>query len=180
MSALIDLNEQGNPRLTKHGLSIPEFKALKEQDHTDGKKYFENQVTYIYFVFDKESPYIKILPLRERKKVVLEDRLKGFKIKDFEDVERVSIAIKKLEYLQYTVKERVLAQCELKFGEFQTLWSETSTTAENYDKLSDEFTRANGLFNVYEKLKKQVKEEKEIIAKNYGGIEPTLLEKGQL
>lgn len=180
MSAMIELNDRGNPKLTKHGLSVPEFKRLKEADHSGEKEKFENQITYIYFVFDKESPYIKIIPLRERIKTVLSDRIKGYTAKQFHEDNNVLTCIKKLEYLQYTIKERVLNQCELKFGEFQTLWSETSVAEETYEGLSAEFTKANGLFAVYEKLKKQVKEEKEVIAKNYGGIEPTLLEKGLL
>ena len=175
---LIELNEKGEPRLTKSGLSVPEFKILKELDHTVGKDYFAKQISYIFFVYDKESPYAQIIPLSERQKIVLQDKLSNNALKDFEGNQKVFDAINKFKYLEFTVNERVYNRCIQKFGEFKILWSETPVSHESFEQLGKEFNSVNGLFATMEKLEKLIRKEELQEIKNYGDYKPSFLEEG--
>lgn len=180
MGRIIEISDMGKPKLTKFGLAVPEFKVLKEIDHTVEKESFKSQVSYIFFVYDKESPYYHIIPLRDRQERVLRDKLPGCPLKDFEESQKVFDAINKFRYLEYTVNERVFEQCRKKFGEFQLLWSDTAVSHENYKDISKEFDNVYDLFNKLEKLQKIVEKDEREGTKNYGDYKPSLLETGAL
>jgi hypothetical protein len=176
MSRILSVNESGKVILSSQGQLLPEFKALKANDHTSGKKYYENALKLIFFLFDRDSMYAD-MGYMGRLQTVHNDMFKDTtieKVSELVDSAEIQIAVKRLNALQYTPSERHLKKCEEKFEQFQELYSDTPVSHDNYEKIAKELRGTSSLYEVMDNLTKKVI--KEITEQGVGDYKPALFE----
>lgn len=150
--------------------SIPEFKALK----TLHGKSFGKYIKYLFFVYDKRSPY-KNLVLSDRKLIACEDRVgdKGF-WKGADKDEVFNGCMEKYTEMTTTHKERLLLGINEKIEEYLDFWKSQKIGANNHELVAETIKNANDLLILQERMEKRIKEEKDV--KEVGGGKATLIE----
>jgi hypothetical protein len=156
---------------SEEALSIPEFSDLAS---VMTKEEFQNAIDYIYFTYDKKSPYYDIL-LEERKIIVSGDRLKDKKLyKKLEAFKALKPAILKFNKLTTTPAERLLEGANQKIEEYLEFWKDTPINDKTHELVATTIKNANELIKLRSTLESQVLNEKR--SKNVGGSEAKLFE----
>jgi hypothetical protein len=156
--------------LSEEALSIPEFKTLSEMK----KDEYQKIIDYIYFVYDKRSPYYSVL-ISDRKALVSWDRLKDKKIyKKLEKTPDTLLAIAKFNLINSTPAERLLEGANKKIEEYLKFWNDTPISSDNHKLIADTLENANSLIKLRNTLQSQVMNETQ--SRNVGGSEAKLFE----
>ena len=106
-------------------LVIPAFKKIWDDDKTKGKTHATRVLTYIYFYVDFLSPYA-IYPAYERKKILLDEFLKG-DIKTANS-KQVQEAISKYKEFQETPSMRLLEAAKVACGKLSDYFMDLDFT----------------------------------------------------
>ena len=96
---------------TEEGKTIPQLKALYNADKTESKRFYNDALTYIYFVYKKEGVYDDMYESM-RKKTVINRHLPKREEKQFEENKRVRELIQEYLDRQLTKNERLLYKLE--------------------------------------------------------------------
>lgn len=96
---------------TEEGRLLPCVVRLYSSDKTEGKRYFNDCLMYIFFVYNQSGVYKDTFE-DYRKKIVLERHLQRRKVEDFEGNVRVLEVINEYLERQLTKTERFLYQLE--------------------------------------------------------------------
>jgi hypothetical protein len=156
--------------ISEESLWVPEFEALSKIN----KDELSVASNYIYFTYDKKSPYHEVL-IEERRILVSGDRLKDKKLyKKLEADPIIKSAIKKFIQLSTTPAERLLNGANGKIEEYLDFWNDTKITAQNHDLIAQTIKNANELIKLRGTLESQVLNERQ--TKNVGGSEAKLFE----
>lgn len=178
MSKILFLNDIGKVTVSKSALALPEFKKLSSADHTAGKRYFEKVINFIYFVYDKDSPYVE-LSEDKRKELVKEDFFSSISKSEYEafsEKQEIKDCIAKLNMLQYTPSERHMKACEAKFEQYLELYSETPVNHENYEKIAAQLKGSQSLYDIIDKLKERAFKERRKVDEEEGDYKPGMFE----
>lgn len=161
--------------ISEHGKDIPEFKALYSRDATENKEMWYKTITYIYFVYCRDSVYHEVLPTY-RKQLVCVDRLKekGTFWKLFENDKDVRRAIEKFIELSTSPKEKLYLEAVTKIEEYIEFWKDTKISKANHDLVADTLKNSKDLLLVLNILEKQAIDEKN--SRSVGGSKSTLFE----
>lgn len=167
MSKIFDVINE-NVFLTKEGELVPQFSSLKKEFKKS--KDHAQVLTYIYSVYDRESPYQDVLP-GDRKSMVCIDLLKesGNYWEELEKNEVVKAAIVWLTYAQTTTKERLFYGIEEKVEEYLVFWKSLTVNKENHNIVSESVANAAKLVKLRDDLEKQIFKNKEDIHEVGGG-----------
>jgi len=160
---------------TNQAMLDPLLKKIYEADETKAKKAWTKAISYLFFVYDKNSHYKNVL-LHDRKRMVSEDMIndseyykKIEKHKDFE------LIIKKYNELQFTHNERLLDGLKRKIEEYLNFWNSISVVdKDNHKLLSDTLTASEGLLKLQERLERMVS--KEALTRQVGDGESKIFE----
>jgi hypothetical protein len=158
--------------LNEKGLSLPEFRKLKE---SVPKETFDKAMEYIYFVYDKASTYAEVLPA-DRKEIVCKDRW-NTDAKAWVKMEKekmMKACIDKFIELTTTSKERLLYGAQDKIAEYLEFWKDIKIEQQNHDLIASSLDNANNLLKLLSTIEKQVLEEKS--RKTVGGGEKKMFE----
>ena len=102
---LLYLDKHGKVRLTHQGGEVKELKELYSTDRSSGKKFFNNTITYMYWVYG--NSIYKNMELKKRKEIVLNNHVERNKYSDLESFEKVRLCIEKYRQLTFTTTERL-------------------------------------------------------------------------
>jgi hypothetical protein len=161
--------------LTDDGLAIPQLKLLTDLKYDHHTKTW---LEYIFFVYDKNSPYKNIL-LDSRKKIVCADRFKASRSDLYIEIEKheeVQHAIMCLTGLQYTHTEKLIEGVNRKIEEYLNFWNDTKIDSKNHELLKDTLDNSEKLLKLKERLDRINNNEKS--AKQVGGGTSKLFENG--
>lgn len=103
--------EDGVVRSTEEGLVLPQVQAVYSADRSTSKKFFNDVIRYVFFVYKKDGVYQDLF-LGYRKKLVLERHLPDRTEEDFEKNLRVVALIEEYQQRQLSKAERLLFQLE--------------------------------------------------------------------
>jgi len=104
--------ENGVVMATEEGMALPQVQDVYSADRTTTKKFFNDVLRYIFFVYKKDGIYQDMF-VTFRKKLVLERHLQDRKEDDFEKNQRVVNLILEYQQRQLTKAERFLYQLEI-------------------------------------------------------------------
>ena len=104
--------EDGVVRITQEGMVLPQVQEVYAADRSTTKKFFNDVIRYIFFVYKKDGVYQDLF-LNYRRKLVLERHLPDRKEDDFEKNIRVINLITEYQQRQLSKVERLLFQLEL-------------------------------------------------------------------
>lgn len=175
--------QDGVVSATEEGMELPQVKAVYSSDKTQGKKFFNDVLRYVFFVYKKDGLYQDLF-LSYRKKLAIERHLPGRDIEDFETNRRVLDLIAEYQERQLSKAERFLFQLELDMeallkriteipytkrvkvnvpvtgqdGEQQTV--STMVDMENYDEKAKAIMLADKMIDYQDKLRAKVIKEK--------------------
>ena len=122
---ILYLDRNGNVRITKEGKPDKAFNDLYISDRREGKPFFKDAITYIYFVYDRDSIY-KNLSLDDRKLLVCSNFIKDKK-KDhiyFEKNKKISACIKRYIECLFTATDRLYIKLQDDIDKYITYLSE--------------------------------------------------------
>lgn len=159
--------------ITKTGMLIPQIKNLYDVDGPK-KAIFSMQMQYLFFVYDKLSPYADML-MGDRKKIVCSDILKQDS-KHWLKSEKNELkdSIEAINKIQFTPNEHLLQGVKEKIEEYLLFWKDTKIEAANHNLIADTLDNANKLLKLKDTIEKQVLEEKS--QKQVGGGKSKLFE----
>lgn len=103
--------EDGKVFPTEEGKELPAVKALYNADKTEGKRFYNDALIYIFFVYKKDGVYHDMYETM-RKKTVLQRHLPKREEKHFEENKRVAELIDEYLQRQFTKTERLLYKLE--------------------------------------------------------------------
>lgn len=167
---------KGKVTITDGGLAIPEFHKLKELDKTKGHKRFYEAITYIHWVYDKNSKYNDVL-INDRRLMVVKEQVTL--VDTWEKLEKwagVKECIDKLDKIQFTYNERLLEGARSRIEEYLELWRTTKITADNHKIVKETLEGAKELLKIKGDLEKIVFKEKS--ERQVGGGDSKLFEDG--
>jgi hypothetical protein len=118
------------PEFTDPAKLVPEFAKIAALKKTDLPLY-RSCMIYLYFVYDKSSPYEKML-LHDKHKVLNKDFLTELiKCEELEKNKILEPACKKYLMLEFTPKERMLRAWVIKVDKYVQLWSKLDVDDED-------------------------------------------------
>lgn len=104
--------EDGVVKITQEGMVLPQTQEVYSADRSTTKRFFNDVIRYVFFVYKKDGVYQDLF-LNYRRKLVLERHLPDRKEEDFEKNIRVINFINEYQQRQLTKAERLLFQLEL-------------------------------------------------------------------
>ena len=104
--------EDGVVKITQEGMVLPQTQEVYSADRSTTKRFFNDVIRYVFFVYKKDGVYQDLF-LNYRRKLVLERHLPDRKEGDFEKNIRVINFINEYQQRQLTKAERLLFQLEL-------------------------------------------------------------------
>ena len=104
--------EDGVVKITQEGMVLPQTQEVYSADRSTTKRFFNDVIRYVFFVYKKDGVYQDLF-LNYRRKLVLERHLHDRKEEDFEKNIRVINFINEYQQRQLTKAERLLFQLEL-------------------------------------------------------------------
>lgn len=104
--------ENGVVGITEEGMALPAVQDVYNSDRTTTKKFFNDVIRYVFFVYKKDGVYQDLF-LGYRKKLTLERHLPDRKEDDFEKNIRVINFISEYQQRQLSKAERFLFQLEI-------------------------------------------------------------------
>lgn len=174
--------EDGIVKATEEAMALPVVDALYKSDKTEKRRYFNDCLKYIFFVYKKDGIY-KDMMHAHRKRMVINRHFEKRKENDFESNLRVQAVIEEYLQRQHTKMERFYYQLELDIEKllerihnipytkkvkakvpFERDGETTMVTAEieieNYDEKSKAMLLADKLVDYEEKLRGKILKEK--------------------
>jgi len=149
--------------------------SLFKADKTKSKIAWNKAISYLFFVYDKNSQYKNVI-LDDRKKMVSEDIVKETDYyKKIETHAEFSLIIKKYNEIQFTHNERLLDGCKKKIEEYLNFWNNLSVVdKDNHKLLNDTLQASEGLLKLQERLERMVS--KEALSRQVGDGESKIFE----
>ena len=98
--------------ITNEGLTLPEVKALIQNDKTQGKKKFQRALIYMYYVYNVNGLFSNKLP-EERRKIVCNTYLDAVDASVYEENPIVKRVIDRYIDLNYTPTEQLYERLKL-------------------------------------------------------------------
>lgn len=145
--------------VTPQGMMDNQLKSIFDKDKSKLKKNWIKAITYIFFVYSKDSQY-KNITILDRKKIVCSDVLEDpeyyQKIEENKDFKEL---IDKYNECQFTHNERLLEGAKRKIEEYLEFWNSTSITTDNHKLLSDTLTASEGLLKLQDRLERMISKE---------------------
>tara|TARA_R110002020_G_scaffold29265_9_gene92505 strand:- start:3426 stop:3974 length:549 start_codon:yes stop_codon:yes gene_type:complete len=126
-------------KITPEVLMVKEFKELWKKDKTKGKEKVKQQLSYVYYFCDWESPYAKYTEDDRQEKIVNDLGMKQEWIKG----EDVKIAISRYEQLTMTTSMLLLQDAKVAVNKLRGYFREVDLAA--LDKNDKPIYRANDL-----------------------------------
>ncbi len=103
--------EEGVVKVTEEGMALPAIDALYRTDKTDRKRYFNDCMKYVFFVYKKDGVY-KDMMLTHRRKIVINRHFEKRKEDEFENNLKVQGVIEEYMQRQHTKMERFYYKLE--------------------------------------------------------------------
>lgn len=168
--------KNGKIVVTEQGLLNQDIKKLFDADHTKGKTKFHKMAAYIFSVYDKRSIYMK-MELHDRQKLVSADVIgeKGYWRKAEQNPTFQGV-VSKLNEVQYSHTERLLAGCKKKIDEYIDYFNQMTISEKNEKVYRNMVKGCEELFDYYDKLEQKVN--KEALSRQVGGGESKMFEDG--
>lgn len=166
------------PEFTAQAKLVPEFLAISKLNNKDiTRKRYKMCMLYLYFIYDKLSPYNEV-SITERKKMVDTDyiiRMDLPLLEKMEDDKLLLAAIPKFRMLTYTVKEKMIDRWKNKVDQIQEVWElAPCSTIPEATVASQLLKKIDELLTMKERIDKMSDDVKE--AEFYGGGTPGLFE----
>jgi hypothetical protein len=174
--------EEGIVKTTDEGMALPSVNALYRSDKTEKKKYFNDCLKYIFFVYKKDGVY-KDMMHQHRKRIVINRHFEKRKEHEFEGNLRVVAVIEEYLDRQHTKMERFYYQLEQDIEKLlerihnipyvkkvkakvpyekdgEEIFVMAEVEIENYDEKSKAMMLADKLVDYEEKLRSKILKEK--------------------
>ena len=104
MNKLLELSEDGKVVITAEALQVKEFKRIWTRDRDNNKKYAREELAFVYFLVDYQSPYSS-MDREERLPIIIDDVITKSKWKPDDAIKE---ACEKYEKLQTTFSMQFL------------------------------------------------------------------------
>jgi len=160
--------------VTDQAFMCSSLKKLHDNDKSKTKSAWTKAISYLFFVYDKNSQYKNVL-LNDRKKMVSEDVIDDIEYwKKIEGHKEFAAIIEKYQELQFTYNERLLDGAKRKIEEYLTFWRGVSIDKDNHKLLKETMEGSESLLKLQERLERMIS--KEALSRQVGDGESKIFE----
>ncbi len=161
--------------VTEQALMDESLDKLYKSDKSKSKTAWNKAISYLFFVYSKQSQYKNVL-LHDRRRMVSEDIIKDSSYwKKLEEHSEFSKIIEKYNNLQFTHNERLLEGLKRKIEEYLNFWNSLSVVdKDNHKLLSETLKSSEALLELQERLERMVS--KEALSRQVGDGESKIFE----
>ena len=160
--------------VTDQAFMCESLKKLHDADKSKKKTAWSKAITYLFFVYDKNSQYKNVL-LNDRKKMVSEDIIQDVDYwEKIESHKEFIPIIDRYQNLQFTYNERLLDGAKKKIEEYLSFWRETSIDKDNHKLLKETLEGSESLLKLQERLERMIS--KEALSRQVGDGESKIFE----